>query len=256
MVDIHSHILPGLDDGSKNMEESVAMVKMAAAAGTTAIVATQHASAQFSFRPDAVERAAAELAVAVPEVRIYTGCDFHLDFDNLQDAIANPRKYTINRKQYLLVEFPDMVTFTTTPQIFGELRRAGMIPIVTHPERNAFLQEKTDEMAAWVQEGAYIQITAQSFLGLFGRRSRASANDLMKRGLVHFIASDAHDLTHRTTRLRESFDCIAGKFGAGAAERVFERNPAAVTRAATAAGAAPRLVQILEVNEEQCRQQT
>jgi len=228
MVDIHSHILPGVDDGSKSLEESVAMVKMAAEAGTTDIVATPHASLQYSFKPEAVGQRAAELAAAVPEVRIYTGCDFHLSFDNIQDALANPRKYTINQKQYLLVEFPDMVTFSTTPQIFGELRRAGMVPIVTHPERNAFLQEKMDEMARWVEEGAYIQITGQSFFGMFGRRARDSAHELMKRGLVHFIASDAHDLTHRTTRLRESFDYIAGKFGSGVAERVFEQNPAAV----------------------------
>jgi protein-tyrosine phosphatase len=228
MVDIHSHILPGLDDGSSTLEESVAMLEMAAEGGTTDIVATPHASLQYSFKPEAVGQKAAELAAAVPGVRLYTGCDFHLSFDNIQDAIANPRKYTINQKQYLLVEFPDMVTFSTTPQIFGELRRAGMIPIVTHPERNAFLQAKTAEMSGWVDEGAYIQITAQSFLGLFGRRARDSAHELMKRGLVHFIASDAHDLTHRTTRLRESFEYIAGKFGSAAAERVFQQNPAAV----------------------------
>jgi len=222
MVDIHSHILPGLDDGSKNLEESVAMVKMAAESGTP------HASLQYSFKPDAVRQRAAELAAAVPEVQIYTGCDFHLSFDNIQDAIANPRKYTINQSQYLLVEFPDMVTFTTTPQIFTELRRAGMIPIVTHPERNTFLQEKLDEMARWVEDGAYVQITAQSFLGLFGKRARDSAHEMMKRGLVHFVASDAHDLTHRTTRMRESFEHIADRFGKDAAERVFVQNPAAV----------------------------
>jgi len=229
MVDIHSHILPGLDDGSKSMEESVAMVKMAAADGTTAIVATPHASSQYSFQPEAIAQKVAELAAAVPEIRIYRGCDFHLNFDNIQDAIAHPRKYTINQTQYLLVEFPDMVTFTTTPQIFGELRRVGIIPIITHPERNYFLQEKHAEMARWVDGGeAYIQVTAQSFLGRFGGRARDSAHDLMKRGMVHFVASDAHDLTHRTTQLRESFDYVARKFGTSVAERLFEENPAAV----------------------------
>src|ERR1051325_1041395 len=103
MVDIHSHILPGLDDGSKTLEESVAMVKMAAESGTTGIVGTPHASMQYSFRPEAVQQRASELAAAVPEVQIYTGCDFHLSFDNIQDAIANPRKYTINHSEYLLV---------------------------------------------------------------------------------------------------------------------------------------------------------
>lgn len=228
MVDIHSHILYGLDDGSKSLDESVQMVKMAAASGTTCIVATPHASMEYSFDAAAVEQRSLEVAARVPDVRICTGCDFHLSFENIQDALQNPRKYTINRQQYLLVEFPDMVGFSTTPQIFAELRRGGMIPIVTHPERNAFLQENTDEMARWVDDGAYIQVTAQSFLGLFGRRARDSAHHLMKRGLVHFVASDAHDLDRRTTRLRESFDHVSDRFGKDTAERLFIHNPSAV----------------------------
>jgi len=228
MVDIHSHILPGLDDGSQSLQDSIAMVKMAAESGTTDIVATPHASRHHSFKPDAVEERAAELAAAVPGIRIYTGCDFHLSFDNIQDALRHPRKYTINQKQYLLVEFPDVVTFNTTRQIFEELRGAGMFPIVTHPERNTFLQENMAEITKWVADGAYIQITAQSFLGLFGRRARDTANDLTKHGLVHFVASDAHDLTHRTTSLRESFDYVAAKFGKDLAESLFVANPEAV----------------------------
>src|SRR5579884_4373967 len=141
MVDIDSHILPGLDDGSPSLEESVAMVRMAAESGTTDIVGTPHANMQYSFEPALVRQKAAELAAAAPEIRIHTGCDFHLSIENIQDAILHPRKYTINDTQYLLVEFPDMVTFTTTPQIFEKLRAAGMIPIITHPERNVFLQE-------------------------------------------------------------------------------------------------------------------
>src|SRR5271157_4328314 len=109
MVDIHSHILPGLDDGSRNLEESVAMVRMAAESGTTGIVATPHANMQYPFDPLAVRNKAAELAAAVPGVSIFTGCDFHLSFDNIEDALRNPRKYTINRTQYLLVEFPEIV---------------------------------------------------------------------------------------------------------------------------------------------------
>jgi protein-tyrosine phosphatase len=227
MVDIHSHILPGLDDGSTSMEESIGMVRMAVESGTTAIVATPHASSRYSFDFDAVREKAAELGAAVPSIPILTGCDFHLSFDNLEDALRHPRRYTINQRQYLLVEFPDVVTFSTTPQIFGQLRSKGMIPIVTHPERNAFLQDKVDEMARWVDEGACVQITAQSFLGLFGRRARDSAYRLMKRGLVHFVASDAHDLTQRTTCLRESYAHVADKFGDETAERVFVDNPAA-----------------------------
>jgi protein-tyrosine phosphatase len=228
MVDIHSHILPGLDDGSTSQEESIAMVRMAVESGTTVIVATPHASSRYRFDFDAVREKASELRANVPEMAIHTGCDFHLSFDNLENALKHPRRYTINQQQYLLVEFPDMVSFTTTPQIFGRLRSAGMIPIITHPERNAFLHGNVDEMARWVEEGAYVQVTAQSFLGLFGRRARDSAHKLMKQGLVHFVASDAHDLTERTTRLRESYNYVSHRFGEPIAEQIFDWNPAAV----------------------------
>ena len=220
--------MPGLDDGAKTLDESIGMVKMAAESGTTCIVATPHASMQYKFDPDAVAQRAAEVAARVPEVRVVTGCDFHLSFENIQDALRNPRKYTINGTQYLLVEFPDMIAFSTTPQIFAELRRAGMLPIITHPERNAFLQERTDEMGRWVEDGAFVQVTAQSLLGIFGRKARDSAHALLKAGMAHFIASDAHDLEHRTTPLREAFEYVAGKFGQETAERLFIENPAAV----------------------------
>jgi protein-tyrosine phosphatase len=228
MVDIHSHILPGLDDGSTSPDESLAMARMAVESGTTVIVATPHASPRYRFDLDAVREKASELQAAIPDIAIYTGCDFHLSIDNLEAALKHPRRYTINQRQYLLVEFPELVRFTTTPEIFGRLQAAGMIPIVTHPERNVFLQERSNEMAQWVENGAYVQVTAQSFLGLFGRRARDSAHDLMKRGLVHFVASDAHDLTQRTTRLRESYDYVAHRFGEPIAQEVFDRNPAAV----------------------------
>src|SRR5512147_622200 len=105
MIDIHSHILPGLDDGSPDVAESAAMARMAAEAGTTDIVASPHADLQFAFDPAVVERKIAELAEASGGVvRIHYGCDFHAHYDNVQDALANPAKYAIKHKNYLLVE--------------------------------------------------------------------------------------------------------------------------------------------------------
>lgn len=228
MVDIHSHILSGLDDGAKTFEVSVGMLRMAAQAGTTAIVATPHANSEYEFDPAAIREQVAQLAAEVPEIHIYTGCDFHLSFENIQDAIAHPRKYTVNQKQYLLVEFPDAVAFATTPRIFEELRDAGMEPIVTHPERNAYLQHNPDDIIPWVREGAYVQVTAKSVIGEFGRRAEEIAHRLLKKGLVHFIASDAHDLKHRTTDLRPAFEVISAKYGRATAEQIFIHNPAAV----------------------------
>src|SRR5262249_60455385 len=103
MVDIHSHILPGLDDGSQSLEESVEMLKMAVAAGTTDIVATPHANSKFTFQPVLIAQKLAEVTAVVGEsIRIYTGCDFHLQYANIHDALGHPTRYTINHKNYLL----------------------------------------------------------------------------------------------------------------------------------------------------------
>jgi len=229
MIDIHSHILPELDDGSRSFEESVAMVRMAAAAGTTDIVASPHANQDYAFDPEIVERKIAELQAAIGEnPRIHYGCDFHLTPENIEGAIRNPGKYSINHRGYLLVEFSDFLIPKTTLEIFARLMSAGMFPIVTHPERNQMLQDRLPELAEWVLNGALLQVTAQSPLGRFGKTAEACAHKLISRGLVHFLASDAHDLKHRTTALDEPRRYVEETFGEEAAIRMFEENPRAV----------------------------
>src|SRR5262245_36939378 len=229
MVDIHSHILPGLDDGAETMEESLAMLQIAVASGTTDIVATPHANTEYTFDPGLVAQKLAELSAAAGNsIRIHTGCDFHLQFENIQDAIRNPTKYTINHKQYLLVEFSDLIIFNNTSAIFDELRSAGMVPVITHPERNMLLQKRFDEIGQWVADGACLQVTAQSFLGRFGKRAREFAGKLMKAGMVHFVASDAHGATGRTPDMREAFEHVSDRYGAKHAEFLFVLNPGAV----------------------------
>src|SRR4051812_36338517 len=108
MVDIHSHILWGLDDGADTRETSIAMLKMAAEAGTTDIVATPHANFEYRFDKVLVSQRIAELAEATAgRPRIHSGCDFHLSFENIEDALQTPARYTINDGPYLLVEFPE-----------------------------------------------------------------------------------------------------------------------------------------------------
>jgi protein-tyrosine phosphatase len=228
MVDIHSHILPGLDDGAQTMDDSLAMLQIAAAGGTTDIVATPHANTEFTFDSALIARKLAELtAAAGPSIRIYTGCDFHLQYENIQDALENPTKYTINHKNYLLVEFSDLMIFNTTGEIFYQLRSAGMVPVVTHPERNWLLQKRFEAISEWVAEGACLQVTAQSFLGRFGRHAKEYAEKLMKAGMVHFVASDAHGTKDRTPDLRAAFDYVSDKYGPKRAELLFVINPRA-----------------------------
>ncbi|HOL70193.1 MAG TPA: hypothetical protein PKW45_02010 [Bryobacteraceae bacterium] len=229
MIDIHSHVLPGLDDGSPDLKESLRMLEIAAAAGTTDLVATPHANLQYGFDPSIVTRKLAELqASAPPTIRLHYGCDLHLTPDNVRDALANPERYTINHRRYLLVEFPDILIPKTTAGIFSSMLEAGIVPVITHPERNFLLHSRLDELAGWVAQGCLVQVTAQSFLGRFGSEARAVCKELMKRGLVHIVASDAHDSKDRPPRLDLARRHVAKKYGEAAAERLFVSNPRAV----------------------------
>ncbi len=228
MIDIHTHILAGLDDGAPDLETSVAMARLAAEAGTTDLVAAPHSNLEYHFSESLVEERLAELRQAAGgAVRIHRGCDFHLHFDNIQDALAHPARYTINQKRYLLVEFSDLVIFNSTQEVFGRFLDAGLCPVVTHPERNPLLQQRLDRLAAWVEQGCSVQVTAQSLLGRFGRRARDFARDLIQRRLAHFVASDAHDCTARPPRLDQAYAWVARQHGAAMAERLFVTNPQA-----------------------------
>ncbi|MBS1825335.1 MAG: exopolysaccharide biosynthesis protein [Acidobacteria bacterium] len=207
----------------------MAMLRMAADSGTTDIVATPHADLQYTFQPDLIRQRVEELTAATGgNPRIHEGCDFHLTFDNIQDAIANPAKYTIGHKAYLMVEFSDMIIFQNTTEVFERMRAAGILPVITHPERNQLLQQRLPALERWVQEGCYLQVTGQSLLGRFGKTARAFSIELLKRNLVHFIASDGHDTKHRPPVLNDSFDWTKQEFGEDLARRLFFDNPRAV----------------------------
>ncbi len=204
------------------------MLRLAAESGTTDIVATPHANSEFAFNPELItERIAEVQRAAGPVPRIHRGCDFHLTLENIQDALANPAKYSINHLSYLLVEFSDLLIPRTTQEIFDRLLGAGLTPIVTHPERNALLQARLDQLQSWVENGALVQVTAKSLLGGFGRTAKSIAIELMNRNLVHFIASDAHDTRYRTPALREAFDFVARTWSAGLAQTLFVDAPRA-----------------------------
>ena len=228
LIDIHSHVLYGLDDGARTLEDSLAMARMAAAHGTTDLVATPHANLDYAFQPERIAEQLAEIqAGAGVAIRLHPGCDFHLSYDNIQDAVDHPRKYTIAHRNYLLVEFSDLLIFKNTPEIFGRLRDAGMVPIVTHPERNGLLRQRMEEIAKWVGEGARVQVTAQSLRGGFGNRAKNFSKALLDRGLVHVIASDAHDCVGRPPVLDDAFAWLARHYGESLAQALCVLNPGA-----------------------------
>jgi protein-tyrosine phosphatase len=203
------------------------MLEIAAASGTSDIVATPHANAVYHFDPEQIDRQIRDLS-AIGGVRVHRGCDFHLQYEAIEDAIANPRKYTINGNGYLLIEFPELTIFPGTDEILEQLLDAGMIPIVTHPERNQLLRKRTDDLARWIELGCYVQVTAGSFTGVFGRTAKSSADELLSRGLVHFVASDAHDTRRRPPDVSEAYAVLAERWGEPAIRPLFVDNPGAV----------------------------
>ena len=229
MIDIHSHILHDLDDGARTFEESLEMVRIAAAAGTTEIVASPHANEEYRFEPETVEARIAELQTAAgASPVIHYGCDFHLTRENIEDALRSPGKYSIAHRGYLLVEFSDFLIPKSTGEIFAALLSAGMRPIITHPERNRLLRSRTDDLAAWVEQGCLIQVTAQSLLGRFGKSARNASAAWIGRGLVQVLASDGHDPKHRPPVLNEAYAHVAELFGEETARSLCVSNPRAI----------------------------
>ncbi len=205
------------------------MLELAAADGTTDIVATPHSNHEYAFDPGLAESKVRELAGAAgSRIRIHLGCDLHLSFDNIESALSDPHKYTINQRNYLLVEFSDLLIPKTTDDVFARMLAAGIVPIITHPERNGLLQTRIERLANWVKTGCLIQVTAASLLGRFGRQAKATSEALLRRGLVHIVASDAHDTTHRPPILSEAFAYVSRNWGPRRAEHLFSLNPMAV----------------------------
>lgn len=228
MIDIHHHLLFGVDDGSPDVDTSVAMIEAAAKDGITHIVCTPHANSRFVFDPAVnAERLALLRQRAGGQVTLGLGCDFHLSYDNIEDARKDPHKYTINQKNYLLVEFADLMIPTTTTETFYELGLAGIHAIITHPERNPVLQRHPERMVEWLRGGALVQVTASSLTGRFGKTAQAMASRLLAQNWVHFIATDAHNMKSRPPIMSEARKLLANKHGEETAERLCVTNPRA-----------------------------
>jgi protein-tyrosine phosphatase len=233
MIDIHHHLLPGLDDGAPDLDTSISMVEMAVADGITHVVCTPHANHHYFFDPEHNAALFAELQDAITKrfgdvITLGLGCDFHLMFDNIEDAQRHPTRYTINGHNYLLVEFPESAISPNTAQTFYQLSLSGMIPVITHPERNPILSRQPERMLEWLRAGALIQVTASSLSGRFGQAAEESALWLLDHQWVHFLATDAHNTQSRPPLLRPAYDFVAERYDDATAERLCVRNPRAV----------------------------
>lgn len=228
MIDLHCHILPGIDDGARTIEESLAMAETAIADGITHVVATPHASSEYGFDFARVRAARDDLQARLGDrLHLATGCDFHLNPENLAALRTSPAQFCINQKDYLLVEFNEFSIPPTMDQALHHLQLAGIRPIITHPERNAILRAQPERLVKWVRIGCYVQITAGSLLGVFGPGARGDSITWIAQGLVHFVSSDAHNTTSRPLRLRPAFDVVRAQFGEETAQGLLVENPRA-----------------------------
>lgn len=229
MIDIHHHLLAGLDDGSTDLETSVAMAKIAAEDGITHVVCTPHANNQYVFEPRVIDAKIAELQQRLERegvaLTLGRGCDFHLTYENVQQAKEDRARFSINGRGYLLMEIPDYGLPQGLTDTFYQLQIAGLTPILTHPERNPTLQGDTERMMHWLRGGVLIQVTAGSVLGHMGKAAQKMAHRLLEQRWVHFLATDAHNTTSRPPRMREAFDVIAAKYAPDYAHLLCVSNP-------------------------------
>lgn len=196
MIDLHAHVLPGLDDGARTLDESAEILARAAQEGVTAVAATPHVRHDFPTRPEQMEEAVATVraeldARGIPLTLLPGG---ELDYEEL--AVRRPEEVIrfalAGNARYLLVEFPYVGWPLRLPSEVERLLAAGIVPVLAHPERNSSVAERPPMLAPLVEAGALVQLTASSVTGALGRHVRRVAQELLDAQLVHLIATDVH----------------------------------------------------------------
>lgn len=233
MIDLHIHLLPGVDDGPAELDESVAMCRAAAAQGCTALVATPHQRCPrwWNDDPEALEGLRAELEARLDgalEVRL--GAEIRVDSELLGELDRHPASglLPLAGSHYLLVEFDRQGTGPEPEPIVDELVAMGWRPIVAHPEFVPQLVEDVGRAEVLARAGARFQVTGASLEGRFGRDVKRWTHDLVDRGLVHFVASDAHGTRWRPPGLAAVRAVLAKGWGDDAAGLLTVDNPRAV----------------------------
>ena len=235
-VDIHAHILPGLDDGPVTIEESLAMARMAARDGTDTIVATPHYRDMELERqsPRMVRDLADTLNAALrsdsaqrnaPSVRIFTGMTNRLD-TSLPGLVDAERAITLNRTPFLLVEPPFNRAPSYIEDVIGRLLTQRLVPVLAHPERNIEFQRRPKRLQGLVNDGVVVQIAAGSLTGQNGAGAKRAAEQFVRRGIAHVVASEMHAVqAPRSPELSDAFDVVAELVDEQDAIDLFETNP-------------------------------
>ena len=228
-TDIHCHVLPGIDDGAKGEREAIAMAEAAWQDGAATVIATPHQLGGNAHVTPATIRAAVEslnaaLARAGIGLQVLPGADVRIE-PELPGLLRRGEVVTLaDRGRHVLLELPHDVYFPLD-DLLASLAKQGLTGVLSHPERNKGMQARLETVEEVVRAGGLIQITAGSLTGGFGRSAKKMAEWCVRKRLVHFVASDAHDTTRRPFGLTEARDAVAALADAELADRVVCENP-------------------------------
>ena len=232
MIDLHCHILPGIDDGAPDLSVALDMARAAVADGVTDLACTPHILPGLyqNSGPQIREATQAlQFALDLNEIplRLVTGADIHI----VPDFVAGLRSghlLALADTRYVLVEPPHHVAPPRLEDLFFSLIVAGYVPILTHPERLSWIKSHYGMMERLVEAGVWMQITAGSLTGAFGRNAQYWAERMLDEGRVHILATDAHDTRRRPPNLSQGRDAAAARVGAGEAEHLVVTRPRGV----------------------------
>lgn len=232
MIDLHCHLLPGLDDGAANLAVSLAMARMAVADGISTVVCTPHIlPTVYDNTGPIIRTAVTKLQAALDEARIslrvLPGADVHIASD-LAHGLRCGRVLSVADSRYLLLEPPHhLFSPAICDCVFG-LMTAGYVPILTHPERVDWIGQYYDKIQELARAGMLIQVTGGALVGEFGRRARHWSQRMLDDGLVDVVATDAHDTLTRPPRMSDAVEMIAGSWGDEEARRLVLTRPRAI----------------------------
>ena len=231
MIDIHSHILPQLDDGAKSLDAALEMARIAAEDGIQQMVCTPHMFNGLSCNPEPSEVldrvGALQDSIGKEGLRVLPGNEVHFSHQIL-DKVRDNGVTRLNRLNYMLVEFPALTVPVNAREIFQEMLSMGVRPILVHPERNAQIQTRRSMVADFIEQGVYVPVPAMSVTSEFASAAKNCAESLLRHNCVHFLATDAHRSERRPPILSRGRDAAAEIIGVEKARKLVYDNPLAV----------------------------